>query len=364
VSVPASAAPLPRPRRSFVDLVWRAFASPRTSELLLLALASGWGLGALSNREHLSLRALRDANGHEWWFPAYRLFELDRPFRSWWLLLLVALLALSLAALAMERVPRIPGRWARLAAWTACLSLCPILSGALLTRLRAVDGLASIPMDGGTFDYVYRRTAGGSPFKQPLGFAMRVEAARAEKAANGKPKAFETDLALLDASGGVVRRQTVKEGTPLVHAGWTFAQKDFEEEPGQALAKLAVTDLTKGGAAKQYSLGKDGEAAMPDGVKFRVENYSTDFEQLGPAVQLMRTAPGGAKTSFWVFEKYPEFDAKNRGDKYGLRFDGVDPFYFTNLRVTRDPGYPVWLAGGCLLLAALVAFPVLRKAGV
>jgi cytochrome c biogenesis protein len=249
------------------------------------------------------------------------------------------------------------GRYSRFGVWTVHLSLFLTLAGALLGRLMGKEGIVNVPMDGGTFDFIFRKTAAGSPFKEPLGFNVRVDDFRLLKYVNGNPRSFESDLVVLDPLGKPLERQTIKVGDPLVHGGWTFYQASYLADPSRDRVKLAISDLRKGGEAKLFRLGKDGVATMPDGIQFHVTNYTEHFAQLGPAVEVARAAPTGEKTSFWVFQKYPEFDAKNRGGSYGLRFDGLDAFYFTGLQVARDPGYPFWLAGCCILFLGLsIAF--------
>jgi len=249
------------------------------------------------------------------------------------------------------------GRYSRFGVWTVHLSLFLILAGALTGRLLGMEGIINVPMDGGTFNYIFRKAGDGSAFKQPLGFTVRVDDFRLLKYVNGNPRSFESDLTVLGPAGKALEKQTIKVGEPLVHGGWTFYQASYQADPSHDRMKLTVTDATGKTATQSLRLGKDGEATMPDGVRFEVTGYTDDFSHLGPAVQIARTAPDGAKTAFWVFEKYPDFDADNRGDRWGLRLDGRDAYYFTGLQVARDPGYPFWLAGCCVLFLGLgIAF--------
>ncbi|MHB8419786.1 MAG: cytochrome c biogenesis protein ResB [Myxococcales bacterium] len=249
------------------------------------------------------------------------------------------------------------GRYSRFGVWIVHLSLFLILSGALLGRLFGMEGIVNVPMNGGTFDFIFRKAADGSAFKEPLGFTVRVDDFRLLKYLNGNPRSFESDLAVLNAAGQPIERRTIKVGEPLVHGGWTFYQASYQADPSRDLVNLSIRDRQNPGEPKLFHLAKDGVATMPDGVRFAVTQATDHFAQLGPAVQIARTAPDGGKTSFWVFQKYPDFDADNRGDRWGLRFDGLDAFYFTGLQVARDPGYPLWLAGCCILFLGLgIAF--------
>ena len=412
---------LRRRDRDLVDAVWDGFASLRLTIPLLFLLAAACTLGTFANPENRPMTEIRAAIGGSWWFPGYQLFELDDLFHSWWFVLLLVVLTLNLTACTIERLPRIfrialrpekrltdaqlrgikhtlklkakrppaqaaaevaallrargyepeilqgegevayvfaeKGRYSRFGVWIVHLSLFLVLAGALLGRIFGMEGIINVPMDGGTFDYVFRKASDGSPFKQPLGFTVRVDDFRLLKYVDGKPRSFESDLAVLDPAGKPLQKQTIRVGEPLVHGGWTFYQASYQADPTHDRVKLAVADLQEKGPARLFRLSKDGVATMPDGVRFTVTNYTEHYSELGPAVQLTRTAPDGAKTSFWVFQRYPDFDADDRGDRWGIRLDGVDPYYFAGLQVARDPGYPLWLAGCCILFLGLgIAF--------
>ena len=249
------------------------------------------------------------------------------------------------------------GRYSRFGVWTVHLSLFLILGGALAGRLWGMEGVVNVPMDGGTFDFIFRKTADGTPFRQPLGFTVRVDDFRLEKYLNGNPRSFESDLVVLGPTGTPIERQTIRVGEPLVHGGWTFYQASYQPDATRDQVKLAVTDLTGKAPPRELRLGRDAHADLPGGIQYALKNSTEHFADLGPAVQLERPGASGHKSSFWVFERYPAFDAENRavtgdgapGDRFAFRFEGLAPFYFTGLQVARDPGYLFWLFG-CLVL--------------
>jgi len=252
------------------------------------------------------------------------------------------------------------GRYSRFGVWTVHLSLFMILGGALVGRFTGEEGVINVPMDGGTFDYFFRKTPGGMAYKEPLGFTVRVDDFRLKKYVNGNPRSFESDLAVLGPKSGVsdkptdVLKKTILVGEPLEYRGWTIYQASYQAVPERDQAKLHVLDkLTH----KDFDLKLTRDRDLQLGsVTLRAVNYTPNLSALGPAVKIERQE-AGQKTSFWVLQKYPDFDTDNRGDRFGLRFDGLESFYFTGLQVARDPGYLWWLSGCCVLFLGLgIAF--------
>ncbi|MHB1845100.1 MAG: cytochrome c biogenesis protein ResB [Deltaproteobacteria bacterium] len=249
------------------------------------------------------------------------------------------------------------GRYSRFGVWIVHLSLFLILTGALVGRILGMEGVVNVPMDGGSFDFIFRKNSEGVTFRQPLGFTVRVDDFRLEKYLDGKPRSFESDLVVLGPDGRELDKQTIKVGDPLEWGGWTFYQASYQAEPTKDRVSLTFKDLTGKGGTREVKLGRDGETDLPGGVRYKVLNYTERFAGLGPAVELARTSPEGKETSFWVFQRYPGFDAENRGDTWGVDLTGLAPYYFTGLQVARDPGYIAWLIGCCILFLGLgIAF--------
>lgn len=250
------------------------------------------------------------------------------------------------------------GRFSRFGVWTIHLSLFMILGGALLGRLTGMEGIINVPMDGGTFDYIFRKTTGGMPFKENLGFTVRVDDFRLKKYVNGSPRSFESDVAVVVDPGGPHQHDVVKKtifvGEPLEYGGWTFYQASYQAVPERDRVKVHMLDKQTG-QAKDLRLGHNGDVALGD-VTFRAINYTPNLSDIGPAVELERSE-NGRKSTFWVLEKYPDFDADNRPDRFAFRFDGLAPYFFTGLQVAKDPGYLWWLGGCCVLFIGLgIAF--------
>jgi cytochrome c biogenesis protein len=67
-------------------------------------------------------------------------------------------------------------------------------------------------------------------------------------------------------------------------------------------------------------------------------------------------------TSFWVFNKRPDFDRDNRPDRFAFRFERITPYYATGLQIARDPSTPIVYTGCFALFAGIgIAFYTSHK---
>jgi cytochrome c biogenesis protein len=284
------------------------------------------------------------------------------------------------------------GRYARFGVWVVHLSLLLILGGGIFGRLTAFEGTADVPQGGGEADAFIVRKPDGSAFRKKLvkengtPFIVRCDDFRLKEFEPGRPKAFESDLTLLeklpDGTGGrELARETISVNHPLRYAGLTFYQASYRQLDEQMRAKVTLIDKATGDKHDlMLSPGEPIDAA--DGLRYQLVDYQQDFSGLGPAVQVLRTedktaglprdpdAPlhaqqGAARepskdarvSSFWVFSKAPDFDKDNRDDRFAFSFDRLAPIYATGLQIARDPSTPVVYAGCFLLFAGIgIAF--------
>ncbi len=260
------------------------------------------------------------------------------------------------------------GWWARFGVWIVHAALLLILGGGLIGRFLGFEGTMVLPQGGGELDFVNVKSSDGSTFKKRLGFTVRCDDFRLKKFKNGEPRAFESDLSVLGGGmfdGGhapsnasdtrsLILKQTILVNHPLRYAGLSFYQATYQEDAEHARARVALVDKSSGGR-KSFNVVA-GESFGEGAAKFSIEAYEPDFQAMGPAAQIVRTE-GAQKTTFWVFANRPEFDAKNRIDRYAVEFEKIEPNYSTGLQVARDPGVPLVYTGCFLLFLGLfVAF--------
>jgi cytochrome c biogenesis protein len=386
-----------------IDRVFRAFCSLKLTLANLLALFLAMVAGTFVNPGMSSLAEIEQAlQGRPLALWSYQAFELYDLFHSWWFTLLLLSLALNLIACSIERLPRIylavkyperrldrtkglrlhasgtscadvagelrkrgytvsaqereggtdvfaeRGRASRFGVWVVHISLLVVLSGGIVGRLTAFEGTASVPQNGGEVQSFNLRTPDGSTPRKRLGFTLRCTDFRLKQFESGAPKAYESDLVVLDAQGNEVKRATINVNHPLQYGGVTIFQSSYQALEEGSRARLRFVDNASG-SAKELLLAP-GEKVEADGLTYSVTDYREDFAGMGEAVQVLREEEGKRPSRFWVFRKAPDgFDARNRPDRFALSFAGTAQLYATGLQIARDPSTPIVYAG-CFLL--------------
>ncbi len=400
-----------------VDRVFRAFCSLKLTLANLLALFLAMVAGTFVNPGNAPMAEIEQAFANRpfalW---SYRAFELYDLFHSWWFTLLLLSLALNLIACSIERLPRIylqvknpekrldrtrgirlrasgatagdvaaelrrrgyavdssprdggtdlfaeRGRNSRFGVWVVHLSLLVILGGGIVGRLTAFEGTALIPQNGGEVQSFTLRTPDGSAPRKRLGFTLRCTDFRLKQFENGAPKAYESDLVVLDEQGNELERATINVNHPLHVGGLTIFQSSYQPLEEGPRARLRIADVASGNA-QQVLLAPGEKVEAADGLTYSVVDYQEDFAGLGEAVQVLREEDGKRPTRFWVFAKAPEgFDGRNRRDRFALSFSGLAQLYATGVQIAHDPSTPiVYLGCFFLFLGCGIAFYTAHK---
>jgi cytochrome c biogenesis protein ResB len=415
----ASARPLPAARRD--DLVERAFARLGAPRLLAALLAVAALVAALAGPARRAGAAFEAGSDGGLAFRLYLALELYDPLHAWpfALLLVLALasaLAFGLARLpaalaALHPAPRLTddvarglravarldaagpdaaarveaafraegfapsvaregaatylfaerGRLARLAPPIAALGLALLLAGALARTLLGWDADAEIP-EGAFVGAVPARTPTGEAYRRSLPFVARLDALDVPDA--GAPRPTRAAVSLYNPSG---RPLPDHRGEDLVlrgiaEGGVAISLGGVRAVPGAERATLALTDKTSG-VRRELLAARDEPVDTGAGVTFTVIGSTAKYGEIGPAVQVRR-AEGGRTTEFWVFQARPDFDGKNRPDRFALEFQGLRPTYAATLHLAREPGLPLVAGGAFVALAAgaLAALGVHRRA--
>jgi cytochrome c biogenesis protein len=251
------------------------------------------------------------------------------------------------------------GAWTRFGVWVVHVALLIVCFGGIIGRLFAFEGTMEIPENGGRESAFLERMPDGTILTHPLPFQIQCDKFHLDKFKDGSARRFASDLKVLDLSGREVFSKKIIVNDPLEWDGMKFYQATYSERPDMSHANMSITE-TKTGQSQEVKATPQQPFSLGDpNVRFSVVNYEQEYGELGPAVQVVREqgpfAQDGtpkdpsAVTSFWVFQKYPEFDGKFRGDRWGLKFSGLEPGYTTGIQVARDPGVP-WIYVGCVLL--------------
>jgi cytochrome c biogenesis protein len=237
----------------------------------------------------------------------------------------------------------------RFGVYVTHLSIIIIFIGAIAGNVLGFKGYVNIP-EGESVAQVPVR---GGLRMQDLGFTVRCNAFSLETYPSGQPKAYKSDLSVIDG-GREVARKTIVVNDPLQYKGIWFYQSSYGQAGG-ATAKVAVSrkDGTPMGAlalAANESVPVDGYGVV------RGVNYDQNFQGNGPALQVVVEKPGKPAATFWLFQASPNLD-RQRADSLFFSFGGLSSKFFTGLQVAKDPGVNiVWLGCALMVIGLIMAF--------
>jgi cytochrome c biogenesis protein len=237
----------------------------------------------------------------------------------------------------------------RFGVYVTHLSIIIIFIGAIVGNVAGFKGYVNIP-EGESVTQVPVR---GGILMQDLGFTVRCNTFSLETYPSGQPKAYKSDLSVIDG-GREVLRKTIVVNDPLQYKGIWFYQSSYGQAGG-ATAQVAVArkDGTPMGAlalAANEPVPIDGYGVV------RGVNYEQNFQGNGPALQVVVEKPGQAAASFWLFQSRPDLD-RQRADSLVFSFGGLSSKMFTGLQVAKDPGVNiVWLGCALMVIGLIMAF--------
>jgi cytochrome c biogenesis protein ResB len=270
------------------------------------------------------------------------------------------------------------GRYTRVFAIFAHLSLLVIIAGAILSGFRGFD--ARMTVDEGTIGGFAEVTRGQEPLWTPLlekgraveGFFVppfEVACSKLEVAfwpGTSKPRSVRSWLQFSEDGKTVSKEVSVNQ--PVTFGGFTFRQAGWART-GALAALISVTDrlAAKGTEPRRISLAAQEQEQLDPGdgksgpTVVRVLEIQPTTPDYGPAVRLEVRAPGKALDAFWVFRDYPDFASSlRRSSRYHFELGPFKERLSTSLAISRDPGMPLAL-GGFALLALTVIASLLRS---
>jgi len=242
------------------------------------------------------------------------------------------------------------GTASRFGVYVTHLSIIVIFLGAIIGNIAGFKGFVNI-REGDSVSAVLVR--GGSR-TQDFGFSLRCNSFRVETYPSGQPKAYVSDLSVIEGGREVLRKSNVVVNDPLRHKGIWFYQSSYGEAGG-AVARVEVK-RAGGSPPEILSLTADHPVDIPGYGTIRAVEYIQDHQGTGPALRLIIEVPGKPAEILWL----PEGKPGHGGGSGGLpvfSFHGLAPWMFTGLQVARDPGVNiVWLGCALMILGILMAF--------
>ncbi len=250
-------------------------------------------------------------------------------------------------------------RFSYLGVYLVHLSILVIILGALVGSFFGFEGYLNLD-EGQSAQTVELRGGKGS---KPLGFAVRCDRFLVEFYENGAPKTYRSDLSFIQDG------RIAKQGAILVNHPMSFEKiRFYQASYGLSSQSRALLSYTRNGVKEKniavspgavFELAQSKDTAMV----LRVEE---DMMGMGPAVKLSIASPRG-NVQFWVFEKLEEIKKMNPQlleqmplfnpgifEPYVFNLNGMEEKYRTGIQVVSDPGLPIVITGGFLLLAGLL----------
>ena len=237
----------------------------------------------------------------------------------------------------------------RFGVYVTHLSIIIIFIGAILGNVLGFKGYVNIP-EGEMISKVPVR---GGVLMQDLGFTVRCNAFSLETYPSGQPKAYKSDLSVIEG-GREVARKTIVVNDPLQHKGIWFYQSSYGQAGG-ATARVAVA-RKDGTPVSMLALAANDPVPIDGYGIVRGVNYEQNFQGIGPALQVVVEKPGQPAASFWLVQGRPDLD-RQRADALVFSFGGLSSKMFTGLQVAKDPGVNiVWLGCALMVIGLIMAF--------
>ena len=389
--------------------MWAFMCSLPRAMYLLMTLGAACFVGmffdqTLSYEEHAAQWA-----SQAWKLKLFTFLEMNDVFGSWWFVIIIGYLLISITACSIERFPKIwldalypkkhlsdvqlkgikqlyrttvdgdgidkakkvvraifgrrmfneehngtsfffleRHRFARFGVYIIHAGLIIIFTGGILVNFTKIDGMMMIS-EGRNARLVRVWGPGRLPYSHDLGFEIRCEDFRLKTFIDGAPMEFESDLSVYDPASPVnpVLTKTIQVNDPLEYKGYTFYQASYNPIPGDQRVKLDIGP--RGGQRLTYDLAIGEKATMSDGTAFLPIETIPDFAGLGAAVRVQQVNADGSTTHFVVFRSYPNFDRDVRRDRFEVQFHGFDQLYATGIQVGRVPFIP-WVFFGFLVM--------------
>lgn len=186
-----------------------------------------------------------------------------------------------------------------------------------------------------------------------LGFAVRCDGAGQENYADGTPKRWWSNLAVIENDKVVVQKQIVVND-PLVYRGIRFYQASYGKTGKLEKLYLTATSRNGKGESKEIALSLNETVTLDADTTVKLAEFIPDYavrdgqvyarsNQLGdPAVHLIvESKKNNHPINVWL----PPIEGlgQNAASPYDFEGKDLDMAYFTGLEVSHEPGqWSVW----------------------
>ena len=238
------------------------------------------------------------------------------------------------------------GKYSRLGVVFVHASVLLILGGGLIAAIWGFDGRMTV-VEGETSDRVY--LSGGKRILG-LGFDVRCDDFTVNFYETGIPKEYRSDLTIMER-GKEVLSAPVRVNHPLRYGGLTFYQAAY----GVAQKSYFTVAVRNNRTGKEMlmKMGMMEKVPLPGtDAQLAIGDFNPDYEGRGPALLGVFLEKGKPHRMFRIFT---EGAAGSRAeDDFNFVLKDFKRYYYTGLRVARNPGMPLVWYGFLLVLVGFV----------
>jgi len=251
------------------------------------------------------------------------------------------------------------GRFSLFGVYIIHLSILVMMAGAIIGSIFGMEADINIK-EGETINLASLTKGNGI---HDLGFSVRCDKFIVEFYEDGTPKTYRSDLSFIK-NGNVEKQGSLLVNHPLTFDKFRFYQSSYGVAPE---SKAILTYTVAGKKSGSMALVAGDTFDLPEGkARGFVMRVEENMMQWGQAVKLRIISPK-KDIQFWVFYQLDKLLALkpnllteapmfNPGlfAPFVFSIDRVEQTYYTGLHIVRDPGVPLVVLGGVLMITGLI----------
>jgi len=239
-------------------------------------------------------------------------------------------------------------RYNRLGVYVIHTALLFIFFGSIVSSNLGIEATIAIE-EKKVADSVFAKGPGGLLYNYTLpNFSVQCDEFRIKKFIDNSPMEYESDLSIIK-DGKVLLSKTIRVNDPLTYDGFTFYQASYQELNTAPALQLKIN---RGQNSEKIRLAFNKNHSIDESVSIKALDYLENFAGLGPALQLELTQ-NKQSTSFFIFRRYPDFDAQVRDKQLNFVLEDIYGNYATGLSIRKSPWLSVAFAGFFLFVVGL-----------
>lgn len=242
--------------------------------------------------------------------------------------------------------------WQRLGASISHLGIIILVAGGLVSSIGGFRTLGDLSVGE-------ERQVPGRDFSIRLD---RFEIARSE---GGQISDYYSTLAVIE-NGKEVLSKVIEVNDPLTYQGISFYQSTYGAEPRSfSSLELGIRDKAEPGSSMRpvtlapgdtVDIGGDRAVTVADfSIDFRMDSQGMVFaaspEPRNPAARIVVLESGKAVAESWMFFLMPEFHGSDQFGSLDIQVLGFEPLYYSGIEISYSPGTPIIFLG--FLIASL-----------